>query len=42
MIVDNILISSSDIDLKTENNVTDYLLSTVMFDSGIMKEKLRS
>ena len=35
MIIDNILISSSDI-------VTDYLLSTVMFDSGIMKEKLRS
>lgn len=41
MIIDNILISSSDIDLKTENDVTDDLLSTVMCDSGIMKQELR-
>ena len=30
MAIDNILILSGDIDLKPENDVTDYLLSTVI------------
>ena len=31
MAIDNILILSGDIDLKPENDVTDYLLSTVIW-----------